>query len=232
MINIQVIASSSKGNCYRLKSGSSQLILEAGIPIEKIKQAINFELGDIDGCLITHEHMDHAKAADQLQALGIDLFMSRGTADALGIKYCTTLQAEYSYKIGGFVVMPLQAQHDAAEPLAFLISDGEDKLLFATDTYYLNYKFTGLTLIMLECNYSDEILKERMLDGVITTPQARRLLRSHFSINHVKLFLSEQDLSLVRQIWLLHISGMNGNPKLFETEIKKLTGKPVIACRG
>lgn len=232
MIEVQVIASGSKGNCYRLKSGSSQLILEAGIPIEQIKQAIDFDFGNIDGCLITHEHMDHAKAATQLQKLGIDLFMSRGTADAIGIKYCSTICIGNTYKIGDFVILPLEAQHDAVEPLAFLISDGEDKLLFATDTYYLNYKFTGLTLIMLECNYADELLKERMLDGVITTPQARRLLRSHFSLRHVMLFLSHQDLSLVRQIWLLHISGMNGDPKLFETEIKKLTGKPVTACVG
>lgn len=230
MIEVQVIASGSSGNCYRIKSGSSQLLLEAGIPIKKIKKAINWELGNIDGCLVTHEHMDHAKAADDLLHAGVELFMSRGTADALGIKYCTTLKVGNSYKIGGFIVMPLQVQHDAAEPLAWLISDGDDKLLFATDTYYLHYKFNGLTLIMLECNYSDELLKQRMLDGVITTPQARRLLRSHFSLRHAILFLSKQNLSLVRQIWLLHISGMNGNPKLFETEIKKITGKPVIAC--
>lgn len=231
MIEVQVIASGSSGNCYRIKSGSSQLLLEAGIPIKKIKQAINWELGNIDGCLVTHEHMDHAKAADDLLREGVELFMSRGTAEALLLEdKVREVEADTVFSIGNWTIMPLQAQHDAAEPLAFLISDGEDKLLFATDTYYLNYKFTGLTLVMLECNYSDEILKERMLDGVISEKQARRLLRSHFSLRHVMLFLSKLDLSLVRQIWLLHISGMNGNPKLFETEIKKITGKPVRAC--
>ena len=231
MIEVQVIASGSSGNCYRIKSGSSQLLLEAGIPIKKIKEAINWELGNIDGCLVTHEHMDHAKAADDLLHAGIELFMSRGTAEALLLEdKVREVEADTVFSIGKWTIMPLQAQHDAAEPLAWLISDGEDKLLFATDTYYLNYKFTGLTLVMLECNYSDEILKQRMLDGVISQSQARRLLRSHFSLRHAILFFSKQNLSLVRQIWLLHISGMNGNPKLFETEIKKITGKPVRAC--
>lgn len=233
MIEVQVIASGSTGNCYRLKSGSSQLLLEAGISIKKIKEAIHWELGRIDGCLITHEHMDHAKAADELLRAGIELFMSKGTAEALLLEdKVHEVAADTLFSIGHWTIMPLQAQHDAAEPLAWLISDGDDKLLFATDTYYLHYKFTGLTLIMLECNYSDELLKQRMLDGVITTPQARRLLRSHFSLRHAILFFSKLDLSLVRQIWLLHISSMNGNPKLFETEIKKITGKPVIACTG
>lgn len=231
MIEVQVIASGSSGNCYRIKSGSSQLLLEAGIPIKKIKEAINWELGNIDGCLVTHEHMDHAKAADDLLREGVELFMSRGTAEALLLEdKVREVEADTVFSIGKWTIMPLQAQHDAAEPLAWLISDGEDKLLFATDTYYLNYKFTGLTLVMLECNYSDEILKQRMLDGVISQSQARRLLRSHFSLRHACLFFSKLDLSLVRQIWLLHISGMNGNPKLFETEIKKITGKPVRAC--
>lgn len=230
MIEVQVIASGSSGNCYRIKSGSSQLLLEAGIPIKKIKEAINWELGNIDGCLVTHEHMDHAKAADDLRRGGVELFMSRGTAEALLLDNVHEVEVDTLFSIGKWTIMPLRAEHDAAEPLAWLISDGEDKLLFATDTYYLNYKFTGLTLIMLECNYSDEILKQRMLDGVISQSQARRLLRSHFSLRHVMLFFSKLDLSLVRQIWLLHISGMNGNPKLFETEIKKITGKPVRAC--
>lgn len=228
---MQVIASGSSGNCYRIKSGSSQLLLEAGIPIKKIKEAINWELGNIDGCLVTHEHMDHAKAADDLRRGGVELFMSRGTAEALLLEdKVREVEADTVFSIGKWIIMPLQAQHDAAEPLAWLISDGEDKLLFATDTYYLNYKFTGLTIIMLECNYSDEILKQRILEGVISQSQARRLLRSHFSLRHAMLFFSKLDLSLVRQIWLLHISGMNGNPKLFETEIKKITGKPVRAC--
>lgn len=234
MIEVDVIASSSNGNCYRLKSGSSHLLLEAGIPYYKIGKAIKNKWGNLDGVLVTHEHNDHAQAVWHLQARGLDIYMSEGTKAKLGVnaQYAKVVAPLKLFKIGKWEIMPFDTMHDAAEPLGFLISDGEDKLLFATDTYYVPYRFNGITLLMLECNYADELLQSRVNDGVVSLPQAHRLARSHFSLANVMKFISCNDLSAVRQIWLLHGSKVNGNPILFEAEIKKLTGKPVIVCEG
>ena len=234
MIEVEVFASSSNGNCYRLKSGSSNLLLEAGIPFQKIGKAIHNKWGNIDGVLVTHEHNDHAQAVWHLLTRGLDVYMSEGTKTTLGVnaQYAKVVAPLKLFKIGKWEIMPFDTMHDAAEPLGFLISDGEDKLLFATDTYYVPYRFNGITLLMLECNYDDEILKARVDDGVVSIAQASRLARSHFSLNNVKKFMDCNDLSAVRQIWLLHGSKVNGNPLLFEAAIKKLTGKPVIVCEG
>jgi len=55
------IASSSKGNCYLLTSnGAPPLLLEAGIPIKKIRDALRsfqISLSDLSGALISHEHL-------------------------------------------------------------------------------------------------------------------------------------------------------------------------------
>jgi len=55
------IVSSSRGNCYVLTSkGAVPLLLEAGIPIKKIREALrNFgiSLSDLGGALISHEHL-------------------------------------------------------------------------------------------------------------------------------------------------------------------------------
>jgi len=54
---LEVLGSSSKGNCYILKSAKDILILEAGVNIKDIKLALNFNFRDVVGCLITHEHL-------------------------------------------------------------------------------------------------------------------------------------------------------------------------------
>lgn len=54
---LEVLGSSSKGNCYILKSAKDILILEAGVNVKDIKLALNFNFRDVVGCLITHEHL-------------------------------------------------------------------------------------------------------------------------------------------------------------------------------
>jgi phosphoribosyl 1,2-cyclic phosphodiesterase len=54
---IKSIASGSSGNCYKISDGKTSLLLECGIPIKKIKLGCDFDLSDILGCLVTHEHL-------------------------------------------------------------------------------------------------------------------------------------------------------------------------------
>lgn len=57
MLEIKQIASGSTGNCYRISDGKTNLLIEAGITIRKIKEALMFRLSEIEGCLISHEHL-------------------------------------------------------------------------------------------------------------------------------------------------------------------------------
>lgn len=56
-MDIRGLASGSKGNCYFVSDGKTPLLLEAGIPIAKIRQGTNFKIGELVGCLISHEHL-------------------------------------------------------------------------------------------------------------------------------------------------------------------------------
>lgn len=231
MLEIQVIASGSTGNCYRIRDGTTSLLLECGIPIKLIQQALNFHLTDIDGCLISHDHGDHSRAAQGVLKAGIDIYTSAGTASALGLSghHVKAVKAREQVKIGSFTMMPFETEHDAAEPLGFLlVNQSGEKLLFATDTYYVKYRFRGLTYIMIECNYSADILRDNIESGRVPGVLKNRLLKSHFSLEHVKEFLSANDLSQVREIWLLHLSGNNSDAKRFKREVEELTGKMVF----
>jgi len=234
MIEITALASGSRGNCYRVTDGSTPLLLECGIPYKDIQRGLSFRVSEIAGCLISHEHQDHCKAARDIMA-GIDCYMSQGTKEALGVDghRVKTIEAKRQLEIGTWTVLPFETQHDAAEPLGFLMAtpDG-DKLIYATDTYYIRYKFVGLTHIMVECNYAADILRENVFTGVVPVEMKKRILRSHMSLETVKGFLRANDLSKVRQIWLLHLSDNNSDAERFKREIQELTGKEVYIAEG
>ena len=231
MIRIEALASGSKGNAYLVTDGQTPLLLEAGIPFKEIRRKMNFQTSGLAGCLISHEHQDHTKGVGDILKAGIDVYMSPGTAQAIGIRHhrIKTVQPKRQFKLGTWTILPFDVQHDAGDPVGYLLANQQgDKLLFATDTYYIRYRFPGLTHIMVECNYSIKILNENIATGRVPRIMKKRLLRSHFSLENVKDFLASNDLSKVQEIWLIHLSDNNSDEQIFKREIQELTGKMVF----
>lgn len=233
-MDIRVLASSSSGNCYKISDGQTSLLLECGIPIQKIREGLRFRLTEIDGCLVTHEHKDHCKAVKDIIRAGIDVYMSAGTKEALGVDghRIKAVKARQQFGIGTLTILPFETEHDAKEPLGYLIYSNKtgEKLLFATDTYYIRYKFQGLTHVMVECNYASDILYDNIEKGLVPEGLKNRLLRSHFSLDNVKKFLLANDLSKVQGIYLMHLSSGNSDAERFKREIQEITGRQVIIC--
>jgi phosphoribosyl 1,2-cyclic phosphodiesterase len=231
-MEIKVIASSSKGNCYLLDDSKTQILIEAGITFNKLIKKVN--ISNISGVLVTHEHQDHAKGISDLIRRGKRVYSAKETFDALGIKTPTLFARELKeyekMMIGTFAVIPFLTKHDAAKPLGFLIKSIYTKqvLLFATDTYYIKEKFQELNFIMIECNYANDILEKR---ENISKKQKDRLYKSHFELENVKEFLRNQDLSQVQEIYLMHLSSGNSDEERFKREIQELTGIPVYVCQ-
>ena len=80
---------------------------------------------------------------------------------------------------------------------------------------------------MIECNYSLDILDQNVSAGYIDNGRRKRLLTSHFELENVKKFLKSNDLSQVKETWLLHLSNQNSDEKRFKQEIQAITGTPV-----
>lgn len=224
-MNIKVIGSGSSGNCYRIDDGTTSLLLEAGLPIKKIKEGCDFDLAGISGCLVTHEHGDHAKAVKDVMQSGVNVYASLGTTAALGIETAHrsyVLESQASELIGTFRVLPFDVHHDAAEPFGYFITSTatRERLLFMTDTYYTQFRFPSLSHIMIEANFSAETLTD--------DPRNHRLRRSHLSIENCIELLKANDLSKVQEIWLLHLSSSNGDAEGFKRKVQEATGAPVF----
>lgn len=224
-MSIKVLASGSAGNCYLLETEKEILILECGVRYKDILKGLNFDLNKVVGCLISHEHGDHSKAINEIMNAGIDVYMSAGTKEGISFKSPAThrinrVKHGNKYRIGmsGFDIVPFAVEHDTKEPSGFLVYHKElGKILFATDTYYLRNTFRDIDHILIECNYSEEILDE-------IPPYRARVLKSHMSLETLKEALKTWDLRKTKDITLIHISEGNGEPKRFREEIEELTG--------
>ena len=228
---IKVIATGSRGNFYILEAGEEILLLECGINIKDIKKALNFDLSKVVGCLLSHSHNDHCKAVEEVLKV-TDVFTSKGTKEELQERFqlnrhCFEIEHNKPFEVGNFMIVPFNTQHDTNEPLGFLIHHKEiGNVIFATDTYYLKYKFRNIDYALIECNYSEDILEN--------LPEYRaRLLKSHMSLENLKATLKTWDLSRTKKIVLIHISDSHGNSGKFIKEINELTGvETIIAAPG
>jgi phosphoribosyl 1,2-cyclic phosphodiesterase len=227
MIEFSSFASSSAGNLYRISDGVSSLLLECGLPIKKIREKLNHQLHTIGGVLVSHEHADHSKAAKDIMAAGIDLYCSAGTAHTLGLygHRLHIIEALKQFRIGPWIILPFDVEHDCEEPLGFLIQNGDSKTLFAADTFFIRYTFSGLTLICIECNYSKTTMAKD-----IPFPQKARIMKSHLSLETLLGLLEANDLSRVQEIHLLHLSSDNSNEQMFKDKVQALTGIPVYVA--
>ena len=215
-MKLVVLGSSSSGNCYVLDAGNEALILEAGIRLNEVKKVLGFNIRKVVGCLITHQHGDHALPEVWTAK---DVWGSRSVA----------IQPGRGYKLGNFRVLPFTAFHDVP-CVGYMINHPQcGNIMFLTDSYVCEYKFRNLNHVMIECNYADSALYKAISEGRTLPSQRDRLLTSHMELETCKEYLKSSDLSQVHNIVLLHLSKDNGDELLFVSEIEKATGKVVYA---
>lgn len=231
-MRLEVLASGSKGNCYLLYTRQGIIILEAGVRWQEVLKAIKHRVDDVICCLVTHEHMDHAKYVLDYVNGGISVYASEGTKAALH----ETGALPKPYMVRSFEKMnPVETkgirftafstQHDAADPVGYYIIElatGES-LLFATDTYYVRYRFRLVDHIMVECNYAEDILQRNIDAGYVHRSLADRIRSSHFELEHVKEFVAACNGLQLSDVILMHLSDGNSDAERFRKEIAGCT---------
>ena len=233
-MKIEVIASGSKGNCYKISNEDTALLIECGIPYKKIQKALNFKTTDIDGVLVSHEHMDHAKACKDLIKARVNLYMSKGTKEALKLdshrikSFKNFGDSYFDVDIGSFKIKPFKTVHDAKEPVGFVIYDSlaKEELVFITDTQYSIYSFSP-DYFMMEVNYVREAINKN--DSLHPDLRAR-IKENHMSLETAINLLERSDLSRLKKIYVMHLSDANSDAKLIKEKLQELTGVAIEIC--
>ena len=157
---------------------------------------------------------DHCKALANVMAAGIDIYSSQGTleaAGALGSYRAKPVLADKVITISdAFKIMPFKVNHDAVDPLGYIIYDRIDKkyLYWSMDSSHLENRFDiAFDIIAIELSYEKERLEWQLDTGNINLALAKRLLTSHAekqtTMDYIDKFCN---LYQCREIHLLHTS--------------------------
>lgn len=243
MIKIKPIASGSSGNCYYVSDGNSNILLDCGIPVQKIKEFLwnnGKKLSDIDACLVTHSHKDHCKSAQKLADIGIKIFASVETCETINIKKntqrirtCGQINDEevLFFDIGKEMIsiIPLPVEHDAKGTLSFAIFTDCERILYITDTPFFQYNVKGITHLMIEANNDSQIISKNVINGKIRPEHAKRVVQNHMSIETCLKTIERMDRSKLKEIWLLHLSKDNAGDD-FKRRAQELAGVEVYVA--
>lgn len=227
------IASGSSGNCICVGSDSCHLLIDAGISGKRIETGLNLielKTAEMQGILITHEHIDHIAGLGVLaRRYGIPIYATAGTINAIlhtrsvgkiDEELFREITPEVSFAIGDLTVEPISVSHDAADPVAYKIRQQEKSLAVMTDlgTYddTIVEKMRGLDILLLEANHDVHMLQV----GSYPYPLKQRILgdRGHLSNERSGQLLGKVLHDNFKTVILGHLSKENNYPQLaYET---------------
>ena len=233
-MEIVVLGSSSKGNCYLLRNDKETLVIECGLPFTEVQKALNYDIKSVVGALVSHRHNDHAGFINQFARRGVKVYMNSDTfslQDSITQCFCKPIREKCLYGVGSFRVMPLSVTHDVP-CFAFLIHHADiGNLLFVTDTCGFRYKLADLNHIMIEANYADDILAENIKEGIVIPSQRTRLLKTHMELETTKRILSRLQGEKLQDVMIIHLSSGNSDSERFMSEIQQVTGVPTYSAK-
>jgi len=219
-MKLTVLGSESAGNGYILESSSEVLVMEAGLRIQVVKQALNYHMNNVVGCLCTHSHGDHFKYHKDFSAAGINIYANDECS--FNSHRFNVIQAGVLYNIGEFKVIPFLVHH-GVKCFGFYIRHAEmGNMVFITDAAYVHNKFANLNHILIEANYSDEAMV------------SDRAVGHHMSLATTMQFLKSNDLSKTYNVILLHLSSGSSDSKQFITSVKQIApnANVMVADKG
>ena len=155
-----IIGSGSKGNGTLIFSPKATLLIDMGIPLERLEEELhrfNKEVKDIDGVLITHNHTDHIKGIKAFSPKKI--YSLKGTVPG---SLSNVVELNKSFNVGDFKITAFPTSHDAINPCGFVIECENEKLVYMTDTgCYLSNNTSLLknpTYLIIESNHDIQML--------------------------------------------------------------------------
>lgn len=224
-MKITVVGTGSTGNCYVLEHGGRYLVLDAGVSTDKVLEAVDYSPELVDACLITHLHKDHILYAPYFINSCIDVYMSEITADLANfpkdnmfIHTGTGLQ-----RFGEWKALPFEVEHDAPGTVGFLISIANNTICYITDTGFVQVAPQGVNILIIECNYIDD-----MLSPNLAPEQQTRLKKYHMSLDRTKSFISKMDRSKLKYVLLVHMSQRHGFSDRMASEVSEVAGDGVV----
>jgi len=236
-MKIDIIASGSGGNCIAVRSGSTVILIDAGIAKTKIEKRL-LEAGirpdEIVGIFITHAHGDHIKGLPLANKYRIPVYAGSDEwrdinnvdeelrNDLPGGVEPITLYARGKGFVESVSAFPFKTYHDAYDPVGYVVESDDCKVSICLDTGHVDRDMLeamrGSDIYIIEANHDPELV------AVSDYPDSTKA-RILSDIGHLSNQQTADALArLVRgrgeRIYLTHLSKSNNMPELAQATVE------------
>lgn len=236
-----VLGSGSTGNCVLITSGTTNVLIDAGLSAREIMRRLA-EVGvphdRLDGVLVTHEHGDHIGGLRVLmRSLHCPVYISGITEDAyydtraggrngdsesskrraaLGGR-TIEIESHREFRIGDIDFHPFGVPHDAVDNFGFVAKQNGIKVATLMDFGHIDDtikdSLKGCDAVIIESNHSRDMLRACSL---YTWDLKQRIMSrtGHLSNEALSDWLTSDFDGSARHIVLAHLSQRANEPNL------------------
>jgi len=227
-----VLGSGSKGNCTLVESGTTAVLIDAGFSGKETRRRLSLidrSPEDLTAILVTHEHGDHVCGVGVLsRQCQLPVYANHGTHRAAASRVKTLYKREEfgtgtGFVVGDLEIHPFQVSHDTADPVGFVISDGDAALCYCTDTgqvtRLIGHHVRKCRALILEANHDSQML----MDGPYPLPLKQRVRskQGHLANGDAARFLAGFVDSSLQYVVLAHLSETNNLPEVALARVRQ-----------
>lgn len=206
-VKIAVVGTGSKGNAYLVQVGDSKLLLDAGVPMAKIRKFNNNRICDIDAMLVTHAHNDHAQYMQEIMNNGVRLIYCVDEID------CNKFIVRGEYQNHDIECRGYSINFPSKDIMLHYITDTVEPIVSAE---YLRDDRRHYWII--ECDYTEETMAYNdEHESASVALRNARTRETHLSDKTVIDFFKRDDIP-ADAILFVHKSELNFDGKLFVKE--------------
>lgn len=203
---VYFLASGSKGNATVLLTKEKKILIDFGMTKKRMVDLlaqIQLQIEDLDAVFFTHEHSDHGMGKDF-----IPLDKRYGSSKSFPVLKEHELHHGDHLRLGDLTIDVFPLSHDAKDSLGFVFDDGDESLVYITDTGYVSEKnialCTNKTYYLMESNHNVKMLlqTERSQDLKV------RILgdTGHLSNEDSAYYISKMIGPQTKAVYLAHLS--------------------------
>lgn len=242
MIVMKVInlSSGSDGNLTYIESGNAHILVDVGLSCKETQNRlsmIGIDGSQIDGIVLTHEHIDHVKGVDVFsRKFNVPVYAHEDVWATLYQKFDKIPDKNKkifteAFDINDLILNPIEVPHDV-KCFGYSIQENDKKISILTDLGYTDERMfnevKGSQLVYLEANHDLTMLK-----NCEKYPLSLKMRiagkHGHLSNDDSEKFIEKLVCSGTKQIVLSHLSKENNTPELAYNYItSKLAEKDLI----
>jgi phosphoribosyl 1,2-cyclic phosphodiesterase len=233
------LASGSKGNAYYVQSGSTSILVDAGLSAKQLSLRLldaGIDVSEISAVFITHEHVDHIGGVRVFaKKMDIPVYMNPDCLEAARLKYCLDEIKDIRLFNTGHIIdyqdiriHPLSISHDTSDPVCFTFDDGKHQAGIVTDLGKMNTlvatHLKKLDALILEANH--DLL---MLKANLHYPEyvKQRIRSSHGHLSNIQSAEAARDVMMngkLKFLQLAHLSEKNNSEEEARRCFEKILG--------